>query len=132
VSHQSVQRFYGWLRRRLAQKGYAEIGPVQPLDLAFSKQGALGLPYIIAAIDTARTSNIPTEIFKRVEPWFRKMHGNTGAGCLLFVYHTAPAVTTIEEIQAIGGYVTAGAHDLHSGRHWLANHLGWNDEIYGD
>jgi hypothetical protein len=41
-------------------------------------------------------------------------------------------VTRIEEIQKISGYVIAGAHDLHTGRHWLSNHLGWEQEIYGE
>lgn len=129
---QNTQQFYGWLRARLAQKAYAEIGPAQPLSLAFFKHGALNLPYVIAVTDTAHVSNTPTEIFQQVGQWFQQLHGHTGAGCLLFVYHSAPAVTTIEEIQKIGGYMTAGAHDLHTGRHWLANHLGWEQEIYGD
>lgn len=132
MPHQDAQQFYRWLRTRLAQKAYAEIGPGQPLDLAFFKHGALSLPYVIAVMDTAYTSNTPTEIFQRVEQWLQQLHGNTGAACLLFVYHSTPAVTRIEEIQKIGGYVTAGAHDLHTGRHWLSNHLGWEQEIYGE
>lgn len=132
MPQQSLDQFYTWLRRRLAHKAYAAIGPVQPLDQAFFKHGALNLPYVVAVIDTAYTSNTPTEIFKRVEQWFHQLHGNTGAGCLLFVYHSPPAVTRVEEIQKISGYVTAGAHDLQTGRHWLSNHLGWEQEIYGE
>jgi hypothetical protein len=132
MPHQNTQQFYGWLRKRVAQKGYAEIGPVSPLDLAFFKHGALSLPYVIAVTDTAHTLNTPTQIFQRVEQWLQQLHGYTGAGCLLFVYHSPPAVITIEEIQQIGGYVTAGAHDLHSGRHWLSNGSGWKQEIYGE
>jgi hypothetical protein len=132
MPQQTLDQFYAWIRRRLAQKAYAEIGPVQPLDLAFFKHGALNLPYVIAVIDIAHISNTPTEIFKRVEQWFQQLHGQTGAGCLLFVYHITPAVTRVEEIQKISGYVIAGAHDLHTGRHWLSNHLGWEQEIYGE
>lgn len=131
MTHQDTLQFYAWLRARLAQKKYAEIGPVPPLDLAFFKHGALNLPYVIAVTDTAHISNTPTEISQRVENWLQQMHGRTGAGCLIFVYHGAPAVTTIEEIQKIGGYMTAGAHDLHTGKHWLSNHLNWEQEIYG-
>src|SRR3979409_1326691 len=123
MPNQGTLQFYAWLRARLAQKEYAEIGAVPPLDLAFFKHGALNLPYVIAVTDTAHISNTPTEIFQRVEHWFQQLHGRTGAGCLLFVYHVAPPVTTIEEIQRIGGYVTAGAHDLHTGKHWLSNNL---------
>ncbi|MGH8612607.1 MAG: hypothetical protein ACREYF_11390 [Gammaproteobacteria bacterium] len=105
---QDTLQFYDWLRTRLTQKiekKYAEIGPVAPLDLAFFKHGALNLPYVIAVADTSHISNTPAEIFQQVENWFQQLHGNTGAGCLLFVYQTAPAVTTIEEIQKIGGFV---------------------------
>jgi hypothetical protein len=124
-------QFFQSLRVRLAQKGYAEIGPVQPLNIAFFKHGALSLPYVIAVIDTAGVSNTPTEVFKRVEGWLQQLHGRTGAACLLFLYHGAPPITTVEEIQRIGGYVTAGAHDLHSGEHWLSDNLGWKQDIYG-
>ena len=128
---QDTEQFFQSLRQRLTQKNYAEIGPVQPLHLAFFKHGGLNLPYVIAVVDTAQVSNTPTEILHRVESWLHRMHGRTGAACLLFLFHGAPPITTIEEIQAIGGYVTAGAHDLHTGKHWLADHLGWRNEIYG-
>ena len=131
MPQQTLDQLYAWLRTRLAHKAYAEIGPVPPLDLAFFKHGALNLPSVIAVTNTAHTSNTPTEIFQRVEQWLQQLHGHTGAACPLFVYHSAPPITTIEEIEQIGGYVTAGAHDLHTGRHWLKNHLGWEDEVYG-
>jgi hypothetical protein len=131
MPQQDTLHLYDSLRARLAQQGYAEIGPVPPLDLAFFKLGAPNLPYVIAVVDTAHISNTPIEIFHRAESWLQQMHGRTGAACLLFVYHGAPSITTLEEIQAIGGYVTAGFHDLHTGRHWLANHLGWEQDIYG-
>jgi len=133
---QNLSGFYKWLRARLAQKEYTELGPVQPLEIAFFKHGALGLPYIIGVVDTGSISNTPTEIFQRVEKWFQKMIGHTGAGVLIFIYHSTRPVTTIEEIQKIGsggagnGQVIAGAHDLHTGRHWLSNHMGWEQEIY--
>jgi hypothetical protein len=133
MPNQHISAFYTWLQRRVAQKGYAALGPVSPLDVAFSKQGALNLPYVIAAVDTGHVANTPTEIFQRVEPWFRQLSGRTGAGVLLFVYQTAPSITTVEEIQKLGNsQLTAGAHDLHSGKHWLSNILNWEQEIYGD
>jgi hypothetical protein len=116
---QDTLQFFDWLRKRLTQrieKKYAEIGPVAPLDLAFFKHGALNLPYVIAVADASHISNTPSEIFQQVEGWFKKLLGTTGKGCLLFVYQTAPAVTTIEEIQKIDSFVTAGAHDLHTGQ----------------
>src|SRR5687768_17472999 len=137
MNRQDISEFYNWLRGRLAQKNYTELRPVQPLNLAFSKQGALSLPYVIAVVDTSHVTNTPTEIFQRVEGWMLKTVGRTGAGVLLFVYQSPPPVTTVEEIQKIGaggagnGQVIAGAHDLHTGRHWLSNHLNWEQEIYG-
>ena len=130
MQHPDTLQFYQTLRARLGKKGYAEIVPQRPLDLGFFKHGSLNLPYVIAALDTSQTSNTPTEIHRGVEAWFKQFHGRTGAGCLLFVYHGEPTISTIEEIQKIGGYITAGAHDLHSGRYWLANHLNWRREIY--
>jgi hypothetical protein len=128
---QDTSQFFQWLQARLTQKEYAPIGPVHPLDVAFFKHGALNAPYIVAAVDTAHVSNTPVEIFQQVEGWLQKFLGHTGAACLLFVYHGEPGVNTVKAIQGIGGYVTAGAHDLHTGEHWLANHLGWEGEIYG-
>ena len=130
--HQDTSEFYQWLQAKLAKKGYNPVGTVQPLDVAFFKLGALSLPYVIAVVDASQTTNTPTEIFERVKDWFKQLHGRTGAGCLLFVDHGAPSITAIEEIQKIGGYITAGAHDLHSGKHWLSDHLNWRNEIYGE
>lgn len=129
---QDTARFYEWLNTRLTNKGYVEIGHMAPVDRVFLKHGALNLPYVIAIIDTAHVSNTPSEIFERIENWLSQLHGATGAACIIFLYHGTPLVTTIEEIQGIGGYVTAGAHDLRTGKHWLSNHLNWEQEIYGD
>ncbi len=131
MAQQDTLQFTQWLRSRLSGKGYAEIGAVQPLDCAFSKHGALNLPYVVAVVDTAHVTNTPSEIFDRIENWLAQLHGTTGAACLIFLFHGAPTITTVEEIQKIGGYVTAGAHDLHTGKHWLANHTNWEQEIYG-
>lgn len=131
MDKQDISAFYQWLRARLAHKGYAELGPVRPLDLAFFKHATLNLPSVIAVIDTAHTTNTPTEIFQQVEDWFQKMVG-IGAGALLFIYHSPPPITAIEEIQKIGGQVVAGAHDLHTGKHWLSNYMNLEQVIYGD
>ncbi len=107
--------------------------PVSPLDVAFFRQGALNLPYVIAALDTGHVTNTATEIFQRVEPWFHQLIGRTGAGVLLFIHRTTPSITTVEEIQKLGNsQMIAGVHDLHSGKHWLSNILNWEQEIYGD
>lgn len=96
---------------------------VHPIDLAFGNR-------VIGAIDTSQRTNSPTQMLQQAEKWFQQMHGTAGAGCLLFVYHGAPSA--LAEIEQIGGYMTAGAHDLHSGKHWLANHLNWEQDIYGE
>lgn len=132
MNHADTLKFYEWLRTRLDKKGYAPIGPLQPLDVGFMKQGAFSGTRVIAALDATQTSNTPTDILQQVEKWFQKLHGNNGYGCLIFAYHGAPSITTIEEIQNIGGYMIAGAHDLHSGKHWLEMHNGFEDDIYGD
>lgn len=125
---QDTSQFYQWLRARLDQKGYAEIGAVQPIDLAFLKASAFG-NRVIGVIDTSQGTDSPTQMLQGTEKWFRQMHGTAGAGCLLFLYHGAP--NALAEIEKIGGYMTAGAHNLHSGEHWLANHLNWEQDIYG-
>lgn len=131
MQHQDTTRFYEWLRVRLDPQGYAPMGPIQPLDFGFFKPSAFG-NRVIAAIDTSQTTNTPTQMFQQTEKWFEKLHGNTGAACLLFIYHGEPPPRALAEIQKIGGYVTAGAHDLHSGRHWLAMHHGFERDIYGE
>jgi hypothetical protein len=131
MQHQDTTKFYEWLRARLDPQGYAQMGPVQPLDVAFLKQGPFIGTHIIAAIDTSQASNTPTEMFQQTEKWFLKLLGTNGAGCLLFVFHGEPPPSALVEIGKIGGYMTAGAHDLHSGKHWLANHLNWEQDIYG-
>ena len=127
---QDTLQFYQWLRARLTQNGYVETGAVHPIDLAFLKASAFG-NRVIGVIDTSQRTNSPTQMLQQTEKWFQQMHGTAGAGCLLFVYHGEPPPSTLEEIQKIGGYMTAGAHDLHSGKHWLANHLNWEQDIYG-
>ncbi len=131
MPHQDSQQFLQEVGARLTQKGYAAIGTVQPLDAAFFKAGVLGQPYVIAFVDTAHVANTPTEIVQRVEGWVHQLIGHQGAACIMFIYHGAPAVTTVEEIQKIGNYFTCGAHDLHTGRHWLVPTLGWDRDIYG-
>jgi hypothetical protein len=130
MEKQNISAFYEWLGTRLAQKGYVPLGPVHPLDLAFFKAGAFG-PKVVSVTDTGHVSNTPTEIFQQVESWFQTMIGH-GAGALLFVYHSPPPVTTIEEIQNISGQVVAGAHDLHTGKHWLRKDMNFEQEIYGE
>lgn len=129
---QDTARYFEWLNARLTNKGYAGIGGMAPIDRAYFKLGALNLPYVIAIIDTAHVSNTPSEIFKRIENWLSQLHGATGAACILFLYHGTPPDAALKEIQGIGGYVTAGAHDLRTGEHWLSNHLNWEQEIYGN
>jgi hypothetical protein len=129
MNHQDTQQFYQWLRARLENKGYAVMGPVQPLDIGFLKQSAFG-NRVMAAIDTSQTANTPAEMLQQTEKWFEKLHGNTGNACLLFVFHGAPPPEALAEIEKMGGYMTAGAHDLHSGKHVLANSHGWEQEIY--
>jgi hypothetical protein len=133
MPNQDISAFYQWLQTRLSQKGYAPLPPASPLDVAFFKHGALNLPYVIAAVDTGHVSNTATEIFQRLEPWFRQLIGRTGAGVLLVIHPTTPPITTVEEIQKLGNsQLIAGVHDLHSGKHWLSNILNWEQEIYGD
>jgi hypothetical protein len=131
MSQQDIAGFYQYLRARLGAKDYTELKPVQPIDIAFFKLGWGGSPYAIAVVDTRHVTNTPTEILRRVESWLLKTVGRSGGAVLLFVYPSPPPVTTVEEIQKISGQVIAGAHDLHTGRHWLINHLGWEDELYG-
>jgi len=125
-----AQEFYQSLRTRLEQKGYVETGAVHPIDLAFLKASAFG-NRVIGVIDTSQRTGSVADMFEKTQKWFQQMHGTAGAGCLLFVYHGEPSSDTVAEIQKIGGYMTAGAHDLHSGKHWLANHLNWEQDIYG-
>lgn len=138
MSNQTITEFHNSLKARLEKKDYGELPPAEPLEIAFLKRDILGSPYVFAVVDTGTIANTPTEIFLRVEKWFQTLIGRSGAGVLLFVYHSPPAITTIEEIQKIGsggagnGQVIAGAHDLKTGRHWLSNHMGWEQTIYED
>jgi hypothetical protein len=129
MEFQDTSQFYQWLRARLTQKGYVEIGAVQPIDLAFLKASAFG-NHVIGVIDTSRGTDSPTQMLQGTEKWFQQMRGTAGAGCLLFLYHGPP--NALAEIEKIGGYMTAGAHNLHSGEHWLAMHHGFERDIYGE
>ena len=77
---QDTHQFFQWLEARLSQKKYGPLGPVQPLDRAFFRQGATQ-PYMIAVVDTGHVSNTPIEIFRQVESWLQQFHGHTGGGC---------------------------------------------------
>jgi hypothetical protein len=128
---QDTSQFYQWLRARLEKKGYVEIGAVQPIDLAFLKASAFG-NRVLGVIDTSQGTDSPTQMLQGTEKWFEKLHGKVGTGCLLFLYHGEPPPRTLKEIHEMGGYMTVGAHDLHSGQHWLAMHHGFEQEIYGE
>ena len=88
--------------RGSAKKAMPRSAPSRLSTRLFSKSGFLGQPYVIAFVDTAHVSNTPTEILQNTEGWFRQLIGHQGAACIVFLYHGAPAITTVEEIQKIG------------------------------
>jgi hypothetical protein len=125
-----VATFLQSMRTRLTAKGYVEQIPVAPLQMAFFKHGALNLPYAVAFKDATISTDSPKVIYQHVKPWFDSLIGHTGSGALLLIY-SQPTITTVEEAQGISGQVVVGVHDIFTGKHWLSNYMGWEQELYG-
>lgn len=130
MTPKDVSAIYERLANQLASKGYNEIHPVEPLQAAYFKLGALGLPYVVAVKDARYSTDSPTRTLQRVEGWFEKFIGRTGAGLLIFIYDQ-PTAMTIEEIRDISGQVVCGAIDAFTGKEWVPDYLGWRAEITG-
>lgn len=133
VHHQDIFEFYNRLRVRLINKGYVELRPVMPLDMASLKRGTLGFGYLVALKDARNTTDTPNVIFQRTKDWFDKTMGNNATGVLLFTY-SQPLATTVEEVQK-GFYtdhasVGGGVYDLFTGKHWLS-HYNMERDIFG-
>ena len=125
----NAYQFLDSMRVRLGNKGYAELVPPQPLELAFIKQTFGGtLPKVVAVV-IANTDG-PRPTFQRVQGWFNGLLRHSGAGVLLFVYQM-PTAQDVNIISQISGQVVAGAYALSSNQYWLSNYMGWDQELFG-
>ena len=130
-------QFFENVQNRLSKKGYIEVRPPDPNEIALMKQTFGGtIPKVIAIRDVTRTTDTPLTIYNRHQEWFKKLLGNTGAGIILFAY-IQPSNQVINEALELGkgmlgyGQVVAGVYDLASNQYWMSDHMGWPDEIFG-
>jgi len=136
MAYNSCQQFCEDLRSRLSNKGYAEMNPPAPLNVAMLKQTFGGnIPKVVAVIDASYISDPPTKTFSRVQGWIKQLLGRGGAGVVLFVYNQ-PLASAVNEISQLGkgllgyGQVVAGTYDLLNNQYWLSDHMGWPEEIF--
>jgi hypothetical protein len=136
MSNQTVVNFCSSAANNLSQKGYVELKPPQPIDVAMMKQTFGGtIPKIVAIVDATHNTDSPQTTLARVKDWFKKLMGNGGAGLLLFVYNQ-PSATLVNQILkldsgALGhGQIVGAVYDVASGERFFSEHLGWESEVF--
>ena len=124
----NAYQFLENMRIHLGNKGYAELVPPQPLELAMIKQTFGGtLPKVVGVV-IANTDG-PQLTFQRVQGWFRGLLGHSGSGVLLFVYQM-PSAQDVNIISQFSGQVVAGTYALSSNQYWMSNYMGWDTELF--
>jgi Plasmid pRiA4b ORF-3-like protein len=102
-------------------------------DLHHTLQIAMGWDDALVAVkDAVHTTDSPQQIFAAVDAWAKQGWDHRVTAVLLFVSWQPPTAVTEDIQKRTGGQTFAGGHDLFSGRHWMSNYLGMEQEIYGD
>jgi hypothetical protein len=131
MTHQTVQQMFQVFEQRLAKKGYNPFPSPIGLHLSMAKHTTFGL-WIPVVTDGLHSTDDPATMFRHTQEWALSHIGNLGGGVLLFLYNQ-PSAAAVEDIQKFGDTrFFAGVHDLQSGRHWLSNTLGFEQELYDD
>jgi len=127
------------LAGNLQRKGYSQIAGPSPNSFAMFKQATgLGVPKLVAVL--ANTDG-PSVNFPRVESWFKKTMGRSGAGLLLLALSNPPQSYLSEALgQGRGtlgyGQVVCGVFDLSGSTYYLPKgdydtyHMGWDQELF--
>lgn len=122
----------GVFRSRLQRKGYTELMPPQPLELAMTKSGPLAGTKIVAFVDLDAGTDGMQGVLTRLESWFDTALPRHGYAALVFMKRN-PSAVDAETAMSVGvAPFTTGMYDASVDRHWMRNDFGFAQEIFED